>query len=225
MQSIDIEEPAVEKPRKKNTAAGVAFLVALLAGGAGGAWWWMQESATPPPPPLKQTPKKTPVRAVAPVSQKAGAPTAPPAASPTPEKAPLVPSAETLGDLTALRGEVEKLKLEVQKEELLAKKKSIREPAPVQAAPLVPPPLSLPELVPPAQAPTMPAVLARKRSSGPVVISVQGVDGDVSALVRTGSRTVTLHRGDRFGGGVVTDITRKAVVIRRGAETAVLPFE
>lgn len=221
MQSIDIEEPAVEKPRKKNTAAGVAFLVALLAGGAGGAWWWMQESATPPPPPLKQTPKKMPVRAVAPAPQKA----AHPAAVPAPEKAALVPSTETLGDLTALRGEVEKLKLEVQKEELLAKKKSIREPAPVQIASLAPPPLSLPELAPPAQAPNVPAVPARKRSSGSVVISVQGVDGDVSALVRTGSRTVTLHRGDRFGGGVVTDITRKAVVIRRGAKTAVLPFE
>lgn len=212
----------------KRTKIIWGVLLLLLAGTGGGLWWARQ---TPPPPvmpapaPSPKTPKipraeKTP--AAAPVKSTASA--AAPASGVT--AVPVSLTAGNLGRLTALKGEVEELKLEVQLEELRAKKKGLLNPAPVVSAPARLPELSLPAMTPPKTAPASPPVLSSApQRAGTAVVSVRGVDGEVSAVVRTGSGTVTLRKGSRFGGGVVTDISRNGVIVSRGGKTAALPFE
>ena len=196
----------------KRTKIIWGVLLLLLAGTGGGLWWARQ---TPPPPvmpapaPSPKTPKipraeKTP--AAAPVKSTSSA--AAPASGVT--AVPVSLTAGNLGRLTALKGEVEELRLEVQLEELRAKKKGLLNPAPVAAAPVRMPELSLPAMTPPtAQAPALPPVLSSApHRVGVVVLSVQGVDGELSATLRSGSKNVTVRKGSRFGGGVVTDISR-----------------
>lgn len=157
--------------------------------------------------------------------------TAPPAA--TPPAAPTKPverekvgeqvraalnNSETrLGDLARMRGQKHLLEQQVKIAELEQKLKEARNPVPV---PVVAP---APELVLPPLEP--PAEKTPKPSSGPVVLSVQGVAGRLSATIRTaGGEVATVEHGRRFGGGVLS-VTRDSVLIRTGSSTRVLPFQ
>lgn len=128
--------------------------------------------------------------------------------------------------LSALHVQIEEYKLLVQIEELKAKLSDLKKVQTVAAA-SAPPVLSLPALTPP-QSTEPPAVpLQPRRAKGPAVMSVHGVDENLVAEVRLeGGKRITLRKGEKFGGGVVSEVSRSAgVVIRIGKKTTVLPFE
>lgn len=208
----------------KRTKIIWGVLLLLLVGTGGGLWWTRQ---TPPPPVMPAPKAPSPKTPKIPRAEKAPAAAPVAVAASGSSSVPVSLTAGNLGRLTALKGEVEELRLEVQLEELRAKKKGLLNPAPVAAAPVRMPELSLPAMTPPAtQAPALPPVLVpAPQRAGTAVVSVRGVDGELSAVIRTGSGTVTVRRGSRFGGGVVTSVSRQAVVVSRGGKTAALPFE
>lgn len=127
--------------------------------------------------------------------------------------------AGNLGRITELRALEEELTLEAK----IAKLKKEKEEA--SRSPVAPT-LSLPPLTPPAPPSPVPATISRPAGTGGLlVVSVQGVGNQVSATVRTGAGHVVVRKGSRLGDAVVTDISRKAVTIRRGNKTSTLPFE
>lgn len=190
-------------------------LIVLIAGA--GVWWWLETSATPPPPMPSTAPAP-----VAKVPQKQAVPsnTVPPSES---APAQTVLTAGNLGKVTDIKGRIEVLKLEVQEEELKQKKKALSAPTPV---PVTSAP-KFPELDLPAFAPPSSKNIPRpsSRAAGTAVIAVQGVDGDLRAIVRTGTGTVTVRKGMNFGGGVISDISRQGVLIRKNNAVTTLPFE
>ncbi len=121
-----------------------------------------------------------------------------------------------LGDLARMRGQKHLLEQQVKIAELEQKLKEARNPVIPVVAPA--PEIVLPPLEPPAEKKPKP-------SSGPVVLSVQGVAGKLSATIRTSTgEVVTVEHGRRFGGGVLC-VTRDSVLIRTGASTRAVPFK
>jgi type IV pilus biogenesis protein PilP len=149
---------------------------------------------------------------------------------PSAEKASLYPeggaiaSGGNLSERTTLRADIELLELQVKKKELLDKLNPPA-PAPVSAPAITPGLLALPPISPPVSG-NEPAEPVRKTSSSAtVVVAVQGVDNNLSAVIRTGGRLVSVRKGQNFGGGVITNISRNAVAVRIGNKTSILPFE
>lgn len=63
------------------------------------------------------------------------------------------------------------------------------------------------------------------RQRGPVVISVQGIEGALSATIRgSGGRTVTVRDGASFAGGKIS-VTRDRVAVNRRGKITAIPFE
>lgn len=188
-------------------------LGALFTGA--GIWWWLETSATPPP--------SIPSTLPAPVAKVSSKLPAAPKNVPAPEVAPAqtVLTAGNLGKVTDIKGRIEVLKLEVQEEELKQKKKALSASpsTPVVTAP------KFPELDLPAFAPSKSTPRPSPRAAGTAVIAVQGVDGDLRAIVRTSTGAVTVRKGMNFGGGVITDISRQGVLIRKNNTVTTLPFE
>ena len=121
-----------------------------------------------------------------------------------------------LGDLARMRGQKHLLEQQVKIAELEQKLKEARNPVIPVVAPA--PEIVLPPLEPPAEKKPKP-------SSGPVVLSVQGVAGKLSATIRTSTgEVVTVEHGRRVGGGVLC-VTRDSVLIRTGASTRAVPFK
>lgn len=186
----------------------------------GGVRLWQDIAAAPPPPLLKERP------------QPQGQKTTPAqnAATPVPVAAASVvfPSdvvtGGNLAKLTQLRAEKEEVRLLHEIEELRSKTRALKTPPALMPTdiPAVMP--ELPPLSPPSPSKSAPAASPPK-NFGPVVIAVQGVSGELSAVIRTGGRTITVRKGGNVAGGVVTDISRSGVIVRRGGKTATLPFE
>lgn len=131
-------------------------------------------------------------------------------------RAALNNSETRLGDLARMRGQKHLLEQQVKIAELEQKLKEARNPVIPVVAPA--PEIVLPPLEPPAEK-------KPKTSSGPVVLSVQGVAGKLSATIRTSTgEVVTVEHGRRFGGGVLC-VTRDSVLIRTGASTRAVPFK
>ena len=131
-------------------------------------------------------------------------------------RAALNNSETRLGDLARMRGQKHLLEQQVKIAELEQKLKETRN----AIAP--PPEIVLPPLEPPAEKPQ--ETKTPTKPSGPVVLSVQGVAGKLSATIRTSSgEVVTVEHGRRFGGGVL-QVTRDNVRIRTGSSTRVVPF-
>lgn len=176
---------------------------------------WTQRTPSPSVPPARgdvPAPKKAAPAKTDKTDKEAAAPARPDASSDIGMDAtPIV--AGNLGRITELRALEEELTLEAK----IAKLQKEKEEA--TRSPTVPT-LSLPSLTPPA-----PSAATARRTSSLLVISVQGVAGRLSATVRTGSEQVVVRKGSRLGDAVVTDISRKAVTIRRGDKTSLLPFE
>lgn len=195
------------------------FLVLLLAFAG---LLWTQRTPTPMPPAPKDVPAKK--KAAPTKTDNAGKDAAAPAGSDTPADAGMAVMPITsgnLGKISELRNTLEEETLEVQIEEKRTRKRELTRSG---SAPV--PALSLPSLTPPASPSPAPAVERRPAGSGGLlVISVQGVGGQLSATVRTGSGQVVVHKGSRLGEAVVTGISRQAVTIRRGGKTSSLPFE
>lgn len=200
----------------------IGGIVLLMMVGAGGAClWWTTRQPSPLPP--VAMPKNKPVRQAAPAKSKDAA------EKPENKSTPAVveiPVAGNLGRVTQLKAQLDELKLETQIEELQARKKQLAaspSSAPTLAAKL--PELPLQELTPPRAATPAPAALPPSRSVKTAVVSVQGVESDVTAVLRTRNGLVTVRRGTRFGGGTVSHISRHGVTIRTGNNTTTLRFE
>lgn len=137
-------------------------------------------------------------------------------------KSPMVHQAQnspsTLGELSRYRGQKIILEQQVRIAELEQRLKDISQGAKK-------PEIILPDLIPPKskEMPVAAPVAAPKRE--PVVVSVQGVAGKLTATIRTSEgRTVTVKNGGAFGGGIL-QVTRKGVSVRRNGKLSSIPFE
>ena len=126
--------------------------------------------------------------------------------------------AGNLGAITHLRSQKEELELQVKIKEL-HEKLTTTPVAPAVAQRQADVALLLEKPLPARTA------IAPPSSRGPVVVAVQGMGGALSAVIRTGSSMTTVRKGSRFGGGVVTDISRAGVMFNRGGKLSALPFE
>jgi type IV pilus biogenesis protein PilP len=152
------------------------------------------------------------------------------AARPDPGKdvapSPVIAETGNVDGLSNLHVQIEEYRLLVQIEELKAKLTDLKKAQIATAAP-APPVLSLPALTPPQSPEPATAAQSPPRRRGPVVLSVHGVDENLVAAVRLdGGKRITLRKGEKFGGGVVVEVSRSSgVVVRNGKKTSVLPFE
>jgi len=176
----------------------------------------VRQSFYPPPPPIKgrQSAPSAPGVKTPPAQTSATKAEAPGATTVAPslqaEASVTVPVAGNLKELTRLRAELEEARLQAsiaQEREKGAPKASS---APVVIAP------------PPVVAPSM----HKEVQPGPVVESVQGADGRLTARVRLGSgKVVGVRPGDRLAGGVVEAVGRDGVSIRQGRSLTMIGFE
>lgn len=190
------------KVQRSALIAGLVFLLACI-----GVAVWRQWPATP-------------VKTAKPVAR-ADARAAPAAqTAQTPEKkAPVrqvYNSSSTLGDLSRYRGQKLLLEQQVRIAELEQRLKELSTPKRAE--------IVLPDLLPPRSAAPAPAP-AETPKRGPVVVSVQGVGGALSATIRTsdGGR-VTVRHGGSFQGGVLS-VTRRGVSVRKNGKVSAIPFE
>lgn len=125
-------------------------------------------------------------------------------------------SGSTLGDLSRYRGQRMLLEQQVRIAELEQRLKDLAAPKR--------PEIVLPDLLPPKTAPA-PAAAPAPKPKRPVVVSVQGVGGLLSASIRTSEgRIVTVKNGASFAGGTLL-VTRKGVSVRRNGKLSAIPFE
>lgn len=127
-------------------------------------------------------------------------------------------SSSTLGDLSRFRGQKIILEQQVRIAELEQRLKELSERRK--------PEIILPDLTPPKpKGETQTPVTTPAPRRGPVVVSVQGVAGALSATIRmSDGRTVTVKNGGAFGGGRL-QVTRRGVLVLRGGKTSAIPFE
>lgn len=152
------------------------------------------------------------------------------ASPPAPEAGlviPITPPAPSLGNLTFLRGQLEETKLKVAIAEQGARLRQITMPSPpptpVQVVPQIPLDMLLDsQKVKSGKSSTIASPTPVKHSKG--VVSIQGVNGVLSATIATGKGSVTVKQGDSFGGGKIESITYNQVMVRSGKKTAPIPF-
>lgn len=141
---------------------------------------------------------------------------------------PVPPLTPTVGQITFLRGQLEEKKLQVAIAEQEARLRQINAPSPapvpvMQAMPLPQIPLDMlldSQKIKPAKSPTFASPDRRQKG----VVSIQGVNGVLSATIATAKGTVTVKQGDSFGGGKVESISYNQVMVRAGKKTAPIPF-
>ncbi|MFZ5425404.1 MAG: type IV pilus biogenesis protein PilP [Thermodesulfobacteriota bacterium] len=201
---------------------GLAVLSLLFMGHLALSTW-----LAPPPPPVPVA-SKAPKASRPPAAQATqakgaadtresgakseGQPSAPPA---TGAAVPGVPVAGNLAVITTLRAQLEELRIQA----AIAQEREKMLPKPVVVSAAQPKTLDLPEI------PT-PQLEQKPRRTSPMVVSVQGVDGQSTATVRLQSgELVSVRPGDRFNGGVVGSVSRSGVTIRRGGASTTLAFE
>lgn len=207
-------------------AGGLA--VAFCLGGAGLYFQQQQEAFTPPLPvhqPVKPAkPANKPSKATA--SQKETPKDGKASASAklqTDPSSPLLVESGVMRRLTQLQSMLEQKKLEVAIEKENQKLRELQTPpAPV----VVPQPVVQPEPVLP-DLPEIGSSLSKPKRKRPdfYVVSIQGLDGNLSATVGTPSGTRTVRAGDKIGGKRVENISVNGVTIRSGGRSETLAFE
>lgn len=215
-----------KKLSKKQAALIVGGFSALCVAGVAG-WFFMNQKDAPAPRPRPAMTKKAPAAGTAPGvatlgtrradAEKKADPLAKPPVLPAPAA-----SDTTLGDLSRLRG----VKRVLQQEAEIA---DLRRRLAEAQQPIVATPVPQPQPAPQATIKLPPLDDAEKekpkRRSGPSVVSVQGVDGRLSADIRTSDgRVVTVKNGERFNGGVLV-VSRKGVSVRKSGALTRIPFE
>lgn len=215
-----------KKLSKKQAALIVGGFSALCVAGVAG-WFFMNQKDAPAPRPRPAMTKKAPAAGTAPGvatlgtrradAEKKADPLAKPPVLPAPAA-----SDTTLGDLSRLRG----VKRVLQQEAEIA---DLRRRLAEAQQPIVATPVPQPQPAPQATIKLPPLDDAEKekpkRRSGPSVVSVQGVDGRLSADIRTSDgRVVTIKNGERFNGGVLV-VSRKGVSVRKSGALTRIPFE
>lgn len=218
----------VKKLTKKQAALIVGGFSALCIAGVTG-WFFMNQKDAPAPRPRPAMTKKAPAAGTAPGvgtlgtrradAEKKADPLAKPPTLPAPAA-----SDTTLGDLSRLRGVKRVLQQEAEIADLRRRLAEAQQP--IVATPV---PQPAPQAVPQAtiKLPPLDEVEKEKpkRRSGPSVVSVQGVDGRLSADIRTSDgRIVTVKSGERFNGGVLV-VSRKGVSVRKNGNLTRIPFE
>lgn len=139
---------------------------------------------------------------------------------------PVPPLTPTVGQMTFLRGQLEEKKLQVAIAEQEARLRQINAPSPapvpvMQAMPSMPLDMLLDsQKTKPAKSPTFASPDRRQKG----VVSIQGVNGVLSATIATAKGTMTVKQGDSFGGGKVESISYNQVMVRAGKKTAPIPF-
>ncbi|WP_296303808.1 type IV pilus biogenesis protein PilP [uncultured Desulfovibrio sp.] len=214
---------------QKNLIALV--LTAVICAVAAGVWFFVLKPspAVAPVPKTAKTAaqKRQPAQTV---GSRVDARTQPRAGQPTEKSQPgdqvkaRLNSDATVGDLARMRGQKQLLQQQVKIAELEAELKKARNS--ILAAPVVPQPqeIILPPLDPPKKEKAEEKEDKPKRSTGPVVVSVQGVGNKLSATIRTSSgETVTVRHGQRFGDGILS-VTRRSVMVRTGSTSRTIPF-
>ena len=165
-----------------------------------GAVAWQTLSSSPAPViPSKTTPKGE--TGLAPIAQDLNSPS-------------------TLGELTRKRGHEQLLKQEVRIRELEKRLQDLSQPSKQE--------LVLPSLTPPPAAlksSSTPGSAASAPSRRLAVVSVQGIEGRLSATLRMADgHTVTINNGSLFNGGRL-HVTRKGVTIHKSGKSSTIPFE
>lgn len=139
---------------------------------------------------------------------------------------PVPPLTPTVGQMTFLRGQLEEKKLQVAIAEQEARLRQINAPSPapvpvMQAMPPIPLDMLLDsQKTKPVKTSTFAPPASRQKG----VVSIQGVNGVLSATIATAKGTVTVKQGDSFGGGKVESISYNQVMVRSGKKTAPIPF-
>lgn len=209
------------------------FLSVVLFLLAGSGWYFWQETVLRP---VAARPEERPERVARPTKPpvspetKAPSPTVEKPVAVTPDSSERVVLSGSQRALTALRAELEERKLQVAISEQLAKLEKASAPAPLPVAPVLLPPLPELSTSTTSVSLTSSTLPGSKRSTQPVVVSVQGVSGSaLTANIRlTGGRLMTARQGDRVSGengGTVVSISRDGVKLRRGGTVETLPFE
>lgn len=144
---------------------------------------------------------------------------APPVAAPheAPDTRAVAPVSGSLARITALRAQLEEARVLANIEAERARLRASLTPAPV-----VPPALQLPPMELPPRKGMAP--MSSATSSAPRVFSVHGIDGSMSATVRTGKGLRSIRVGDQIEGGAVVSISRDGVAVRQGSRTTLMPF-
>lgn len=201
---------------------GLAVLSLLFMGHMALSKW-----LAPPPPPVpvaSKAPKASrPPAAQATQTKNAAEPQEPGAKSEGQPSAPSVPGvvvpgvpvAGNLAVITTLRAQLEEVRIQA----AIAQEREKMLPKPVAVSAAQPKTLGLPEI-------STPRLEQKPSRTSPVVVSVQGVDGQSTATVRLQSgELVSVRPGDRFNDGVVGSVNRSGVTIRRGGASTTLAFE
>lgn len=206
------------------------LVVAFCLGGVGLYFQQQQESFTPPlPVPTKQiAPGKSVTKAqgIVPTAQKkqvAGEQAKTSVKLQPDPSSPLLVESGVMRRLTQLQSMLEQKKLEVAIEKENQKLRELQTPpAPV----VVPQPVVQPEPVLP-ELPEIGSSLSKTKRKRPdfYVVSIQGLDGNLSATVGTPSGTRTVRAGDKIGGKRVENISVNGVTIRSGGRSETLAFE
>lgn len=133
----------------------------------------------------------------------------------------------TLGDLSRMRSQRQLMEQELKIVELQHRIEELTRPAaPVVLATPRRDGIDLPELTPPKSGSPVSIDSGKSRRRGPVVVSVQGSGGKLSATIRnTDGTTVTVHNGASYNGGILR-VSRSGVeVVRRDGRKNRIPFE
>lgn len=147
-------------------------------------------------------------------------------------------STGNFGKLNDLRGQVDELKLELEIAELQARKLEVQGKSQDNstsqnlALPAIVTAPVLPELAMPVL-PIMPTILPAipkspaVKANTIVVVAVSGLNNNLSATIRMrNNNLVNVSQGQRFNGGMIKEISRRAVVVQYGQrKTISLPFE
>lgn len=203
------------------------LLAAVMAPFAAGVWlvpYFRAESGTAPAAPTVPAPVISSVRPGTPLS-----PQVPPTSDVgkstevRPLPMPKVPVAGNLGTITDLRAQLEEKRIRQALHEIDVKLAGAAQASSSGVAVLTPDALA--RMVTPEISLTPEPAPGDSTASRPVVVSVQGVDGQLSATLRSNGQLLTLRAGQKFPGGTVTNVSRDRVTIRgaRGVES--LAFE
>ena len=122
-----------------------------------------------------------------------------------------------------MRSQKEILELQVKIKELGEKLKG---PIAITPVPAKSEPLILPALEKPRNAPEMNHSKQSASSSRPSVVAIQGVGESLKAEIRSGKTTITVQKGSKALGGIITDISRQGgVQLKSKGKVYTLPFQ
>ncbi len=213
-------------PQRSRKKFFIIMLALFLLVGGTSAYWYLQQTMQLPlpgftaskpsttPAPVRPKPAPQPSKPVQPVPQDTGI------AHKT------LNSPSTLGELARMRGQKQILEQRVKIAELQNRLDELSNPAPKKEPEVTPIPVLTPAKLSSLEPPVTvtPAALENTKG-GPMVVSVQGADGMLSATIRKkDGSTVTINNGASFNGGIL-HVSRKGVSVKRNGKLSPIPFE